>query len=231
MKNDGKIYRLKCEPRSSKPQEDHHTQLIEYDDWMRQEEKKYSRLLTELKKTRWLAQPSMHGCAAQTRSAQFNLEEPQSTECTMDQANDEVLSPEPEATRLTDDEIRYGCGFTMEEVLFRHKKPSVVDIDGCLERTSTQYSIAFQCTLSLQEKNSSLSSVRGMVPAVPNEVRESLGRESLPLDSIMVESGQLVLQCWRGARSVSFPTHYHKDGEEHEIVYHLRPEKQNRQGE
>jgi hypothetical protein len=137
VKNERHIYRLKNEPRSCNPHEDldQQARLIEYDDWMRHEEKKYSRLLTELNKARWLAQSQ--------------LSEDIAPDCGMDQIMNESLSSEMEATRLTDDEIRHGCGLTMEEALLRYKKSSALNINGSLDKTITQYSISFHVTLSL----------------------------------------------------------------------------------
>jgi hypothetical protein len=105
---------------------------------MRQEEKKYSQLLAELKQTHWPAQPSF---------CKSNLEK----------YMEEVTLSELEATRLTDDEIRYGCDLTMEQVLLKNTKPSVLENDRCSNRNSTQHSIAFQYTLSIKEQNISSS--------------------------------------------------------------------------
>ena len=138
MKNKSNIYRLQNEPKSCASHEEHHTQLIEYDVWMRQEEKRYSQLLAELKQTHWLAKPS--SCISNVES---NMEE--------------VASSDLETTRMTDDEIRYGCDLTMDQALLQNTKPSILENDKCSNRNSTQHSIAFQYTISMQEQNVSSS--------------------------------------------------------------------------
>jgi hypothetical protein len=138
VKNERSIFRLQCEPRSCASREEHHTQLIEYDVRMRQEEEKYSQLLAELQQTHWLIPSS---------SCKSNLTK-----------NMEVVaSSKLETTRLTDEEILYGCGITMEQVLLKNTKPSVLVNDGCSNRNCTQHSIAFQYTLSMQQRNISNS--------------------------------------------------------------------------
>jgi hypothetical protein len=59
VKNGAKIFRLNNRPGRSEPHKDHHTRLIEYDDRMRQEEQKYSRLLAELNRFQWLAKSNI----------------------------------------------------------------------------------------------------------------------------------------------------------------------------
>jgi hypothetical protein len=164
------------EPMSSDPPKVHSTRLIEYDDWMRQEEKKYSQLLTELKKSRWFIRSSPHKSNVQASILQFDVDKPHRGEPPnamrdVGRMMDEPMSTELEATRLTDDEIRYGCGITMEQALLGYDKPPVLDDDSCLGRTSTQESIAFQYTLSVRGQNISRSP---MMEAVPT------GRSKLP---------------------------------------------------
>lgn len=134
MKDGSNIFRLQCEPRSCASHEDHHTRLIEYDDRMRQEEKKYSRLLMELNKSCFLDQSSPHKSDELNGFAKYAV----------DQTIDEESSSDLEVTRLTGDEILCGCGLTMEQVLLKKKKPSALHVDACLNRTSTQHTMAFQ---------------------------------------------------------------------------------------
>ena len=181
MKSDRNIFRLQCEPRSCDSREDHHTRLIEYDDRMRQEEKKYSRLLMELNKSRWIDQSGTH------RSDELNG----FTKYDVDQTIDEGQSTELEVTRLTGDEILYGNGLTMEQVLLKKKKSSALYVDKRLERTSTQHAMAFQSTLSPQESNDTCSARIEMIQAVCRDTLESNGRESFPWESVMVESVDL----------------------------------------
>ncbi len=54
MKNGAKIFKLNNKPGRSEPHEDHHTRPFEYDDWMRLEDEKYSRLISELDKFKQL---------------------------------------------------------------------------------------------------------------------------------------------------------------------------------
>jgi hypothetical protein len=178
VKNERHIYRLKNEPRSRHPREDEDQQarLIEYDDWMQQEEKRYSRLLAELNNARWLAQSHLNSNDA--------------PDCGIDRIMNEGISSEMETTRLTDDEIRHGCGLTMEEALLRNKKPSEKNANGCLNRTITQCSISFQRTLSLSR-----------------DMREPGISEPIPWDSILIESGKYILLCWTENSSFSASMH------------------------
>jgi hypothetical protein len=150
----------------------------------------------------------------------------------MDQIGSEVMLSALEATRLTDDEILHSCGLTMEDVILKHKQPSVLDVDQCLNRTSTQHSISFHDTLSLQEGNSYPSSVAaGMIQTIHSDMHESGEREFVPLDSITIEFSKHVLPCWAGELSVSLPTHHNRNRAEQEIVYTLCPNKHRHQGE
>ena len=137
MKNDRNIFRLQCEPRTD-VSEENDNQIIEYDARMRQEERKYSKLLAELEQTRWLSQPSSY-------------------KSNFDKNTKEVTPSEYETTRLTDDEIRCGCDLTMEQALLNDAKLPALGNDRCSNRSSTQHSIAFQYTLSMQEQNISSS--------------------------------------------------------------------------
>ena len=221
MKNDRNIFRLQCEPRSCDSRENHHTRLIEYDDRMRQEEKKYSRLLMELNKSRWINQSSPHKSDELNGFATYAV----------DQTMDEGQLAELEVTRLTGDEILHGCGLTMEQVLLKHQKSSMLHDDGSFNRTNTQYSIAFQCTLSLQERNDSRSSLMGIMQVVCSDMVESGGKESIPWQSVMIKSGKFNLQGWTGVYSSTLPVPCKENGEEHVIAYNLRQEKQNRNEE
>jgi hypothetical protein len=215
VKNERNIFRLHCEPRSCDSREDHHTQLIEYDDRMRQEVKKYSRLLMELNKSRFLDQSSLH------KSDELNGFAAYDGNQTMNE------SAELDATRLTGDEILHGCGLTMEQVLLKQQKSLILQDDGSFNRTNTQYSIAFQCTLSLQERNDSHSSLMGIMQVVCSDMVESGGKESIPWQSVMIESGKFDLQSWIGVCSSSVPVSYKENEKKHAVVYNLHQEKQN----
>jgi hypothetical protein len=221
VKNDRNIFRLQCEPRSCDSREDHPTRLIEYDDRMRQEEKKYSRLLMELNKSRWSTQSDLYKGSEQSDFATYAV----------DQTMDEDLSSDLEVTRLTGDEILYGGGLTMDQVLLNKKKPSALHVDGRLDRTSTQHSMAFQCTLSTQERNDARSARIEMIQAACRDKLESSGRESLPWESVMVESVGLVLQRWRGVCSFSLSSLCSWNKDDIDVTYHLSSEKQCRTGE
>jgi hypothetical protein len=150
VKSDGNIFRLQCEPRNRVSREDHHTQLIKYDDRMRQEEKKYSQLLSELNKSYWFTRH------VSTRSG-FDQSGPHKSDIlngfakyAVDQTMDEDLLSDLEVTRLTGDEILYGNGLTMDQVLLKNNKPSMSDVDGRSDRNSTQHSVVFLRTLSQQ---------------------------------------------------------------------------------
>jgi hypothetical protein len=64
---------------------------------------------------------------------------------------DTLLSSELETTRLTDAEIRNGCGLTMEEEFYKRKPPSNVELHW--EKNRTQQSVAFEYTVSTQESD------------------------------------------------------------------------------
>jgi hypothetical protein len=188
---------------------------------MRQEVKKYSRLLTELNKTRWLAQSGLYKGSEQSGF----------TKHAIDQTMDEDLSSDLEVTRLTGDEILYGGGLTMEQVLLKKKKPSALHVDGRLDRTSTQHSMVFHCTLSSQERNNARSARIEMIQAASRDALEYSGRESLPWESVMVESVGLVLQRWRGVCSFSLSALCSWNKDDIDVTYHLSSEKQSRTGE
>lgn len=222
MKNDRNIFRLQCEPRSCDSREDHHTRLIEYDDRMRQEEKKYSRLLMELNNSRWSTQSDLYKGSKQSDFEKYAV----------DQTMDEGQSSELEVTRLTGDEILYGGGLTMDQVLLRHKKPSALEVDTCLETTiSTKQLLAFHYNLSPQERNDARSAKIEMNQAASRDTLESNGRESFPWESVMVESVGLGLQRWRGVCSFSLSSLCSWNKDDIDATYHLSSEKQSRTGE
>jgi len=130
---------------------------------MRQEAERYARLLEELKQTRWLAKSGLN--MGDNQDA-FAIE-------------DNSLS-NLEATRLTGEEIMYGSDLTMEQVILQRQKSNVQHNNGSFNRTNTQYSIEFHCTVSLQEKS-----------------------HSLLWDSPLVEFRPTVMQRWTGVYSFS----------------------------
>ncbi len=215
MKNEGNIFILQCEPRSCAPREDHHTRLVEYDDRMRQEEKKYSRLLMELNKSHWLDQSSPHKNDKLYGFPKYDVA----------QTIDEGQSDELEVTRLTGDEILFGSGLTMEQALLKKKKPSALHVDERLNRTSTQHAIVFQSTLSPQERNDTRSARIKMMQAVCCNTLEFHRRESFPWESVMVESFGLVLQRWRGVCSFSLSAACSRNKDNIDVTYHLSSEK------
>ena len=107
------------------PPHNDHARSIEYDDWILREEKKYSRLLTELKKASWFIQSSPHKGDAQKGGLKFVAGKPPGAECDVSLMQDELLSSELEATRLTDDEVRHGCDLTMEQALLRNTEAAI----------------------------------------------------------------------------------------------------------
>jgi hypothetical protein len=217
VKNDRNIFRLQCEPRSCASHEDHHTRLIEYDDRMRQEEKKYSRLLMELNKSCSFAQSGPYKGSEQSGFAKH---------AAVDQTMDEGQSSELEVTRLTGDEILYGGGLTMEQVLLNKKKPSALHVDGRIDRTGTHHAMAFHDNLSPQERNDDRSARIEMNQAASRDALEWSGRESLPWESVMVESVGLVLQRWRGVCSFSLSALCNRNKDDIDVTYHLSSEKQ-----
>ena len=215
VKNGGNIFRLQCEPKSCNSREGHHTHLIEYDVRMRQEEKKYSQLLTELNKSRWIDNPGLHESDELNEFAKNNV----------DQTVNEGQSSELEVTRLTGDEILYGGGLTMDQVLLKKKKPSALHDAERLDRTSTQRAMAFQSNLSPQERDDTRSARMDTFQATYDK-HESIGRESLPWESVMIESVGLVLQRWRGVCSFSLSTLCSRSKDDIDVTYHLSSEKQ-----
>jgi hypothetical protein len=184
---------------------------------MRQEVKKYSRLLMELNKSCSFAQSGLYKGSEQSGFAKYPV---------VDQTIDEGQSAELEVTRLTGDEILHGCGLTMDQVLLKKKKPSALHVDGRLDRTSTQHAMVFQSTLSPQERNDTRSARIEMIQAACRDKLESNGRESFPWESVMVESVGLVLQRWRGVCSFSLSTLCSRNKDDIDVTYHLSSEKQ-----
>ncbi len=165
------------EPIGSDPPKNHSARLIEYNKWMWHEEKRYSRLLTELKKASWFARHVQHHCIPYSGNSTYDgfiqsdspkgnpssgfaefdvgefihriFDKPPNVKCDVGLMLDKLVSSELETTRLTQDEIRNGCWLTMEQELLQHNKPHLLDSDRCLERTITQQSIAFQYTVSV----------------------------------------------------------------------------------
>jgi hypothetical protein len=216
VKNESNIFRLSCEPRNCASREDHHTRLIEYDDRMRQEEKRYSRLLMELNKSRWLDQSSLHTNDGLNGFPKYDVDQP----------IDKGQSAELEVTRLTGDEILYGGGLTMEQALLKKKKPSALHVDERLDRNSTQHTMMFQSTLSPQKRNDTRSARIEMIQAAGCDKLESYGRESFPWESVMVESVGLVLQRWKGICSFSLSMVCDRNVDNINVIYHLSSEKQ-----
>jgi hypothetical protein len=181
--------------------------LIEYDDWIREEEKRYSRLLTELNKSYWFTH-HVSTCGGLDQSSPYKSDELNGfAKYTVDRTMDKDLSSDLEATGLTGDEILYGSSLTMDQVILKNKKSSALHVAGRLNRTSTQHLMMFQCTLSSQERNDARSVGIKMIQAPSRAALESSERESLPWESVEVESVGLVLQHWKGVRSFSLSEH------------------------
>jgi hypothetical protein len=168
----------------------HPARSIEYDDWIQREEKKYSRLLTELKKASWFIQSSPQKGDVQTGSLKFVAGKPHGAGCVVSLVQDEHLSSELEATRLTDDEVRHGCGLTMEQALLGHQKPPALEKDECMNKNGTQNSMAFQYTLSVRGRNSSRSLMKESIPPARNTLSESIGSESISVNRLWLEIGE-----------------------------------------
>jgi hypothetical protein len=185
---------------NSDPPKDHPARLVEYNDWVHHEDRKYSRLLMELKKASWftrndstcggLIQSSPPKGDASSGFVQFDVGEPPDVECDVGRMLDELVSSELETTRLTDDEVRHGCELTMEQALLRNYKPPLLDIDRCLERTSTQQSIAFQYTVSIRGLNVSRSTMIEAIQAARSKLPESSGNESINVNRLWLEVGE-----------------------------------------
>jgi len=206
------------EPMGSDPPKNHSAQLIEYNKWVRHEEKRYSRLLTELKKTSWFTRYVQRYCMpyngnstydgfiqsspqkgnASSAIAQFNVGEfthrllggPPDVECDVGLMLDKLVSSELETTRLTEDEVCNGCWLTMEQALLRHKKPPLSDIDTCSERTSTQQSMAFEYTVSMRGRKISRSTVIEEIQTARSNLSESNGSKSLNVNRLWLEVGE-----------------------------------------
>ena len=85
--------------------------FIQEDDWIRQETERYTRLLRELKQTRWFAAWS------QKHAGDQYLNGPGHREC-----SEEDFFFHSDALRLTDEELRNGGLSTMEQILLQHYK-------------------------------------------------------------------------------------------------------------
>jgi len=178
------------EPIDDDPSKNYPARTIGYDDWIQREEKKYSRLLTELKKARWFIQSSTHKGDAQPGSLNFDVGEPPDAESDVGLMVDELVSSELEATRLTDDELRHGCDLTMEQALHRTTKPLVLEKNECSNINNTQQSMAFQYTLSVGGRTTSHFSKREAIQAARNTTSESGVSESITIKRLWLEVGE-----------------------------------------
>ena len=110
------------EPMGSGPPKNRSARLIEYNDLMRHEERRYSRLLTELKKARWFIQSSPPLGKLTAGFSESDVGEfirrlfggPPGAECDVGRMLGELVSSELETTRLTDSEVRNDSCLTME---------------------------------------------------------------------------------------------------------------------
>ena len=178
------------EPMDGDPPKNYPARTIGYDDWIQREEKKYSRLLTELKKASWFIQSSPHNGDVQSGSVKFDVGEPPNEECDVGLMVDEQVSSELEATRLTDDEVLHGCDLTMEQALLGNTKPPSFEKDECSNKNDTQQSIAFQYTLSVRRRTPSRSSMMEAIRAAHNTLSESGGSESITINRLWLEVGE-----------------------------------------
>ncbi len=179
------------ELRSNDNPQNHPAQLIEYDDLMRQEEKKYSQLLQELKKDSQLIQSSLNKGNRKKGISYFEVDEPIGTRFGMARLINEAIASECEATRLTDDEFRYGCEFTMEQVLRDHKKLPPLEKNECLNKNSTQQSIEFQYTLSVKARSNSPSSMINTIQAAHDKISKYIGSEFVNANRLWLKVGEM----------------------------------------
>ena len=163
---------------------------IEYDDWILREEKKYSRLLTELKKASWFLQSSPHNGDVQSGGSKCDIGEPPKKKCDVGLLVDELMSSGLEATRLTDDEVRHGCDLTMEQALHRNTKPPLLEKIECSNINNTQQSMAFQYTLSVGARNTSRFSKIDPIQKAHDTLSESDDSESKTVNRLWLEIGE-----------------------------------------
>lgn len=188
-KTDIRLTERIIEPMKNNLTKNNSTQLTKYDDRMRQEEKKYSRLLTELNKAHCFNLSDQHKGGAKISGTKFDLTEPLNSKFNVNSMMDELLLSALETTSLTDDEVRHGCGLTMEQVVFRHKRLPTMEKDDYSIKNSTQQSIAFQYTLSVQGQKTSRSSMIKEIREASGRSSESGGCESTNVDRIWLEVG------------------------------------------
>ena len=111
----------------SGPPKNRFARLIEYNDLMWREERRYSRLLTDLKKARWLLQSSPPLGKLTAGFSGSDVGEfirrlfggPPGAECDVGRMLDELVSSELETTRLIDGEVRADGCLTMESKRFQ----------------------------------------------------------------------------------------------------------------
>jgi len=149
------------EPMESHSLNHHPSRLMEYDEWMRHEEKKYSRLLLELKNAHWYPQDRLphgnplnglsesdvsgfaDGYAERNRSMDKSPhDKPPGGEYDIGGLADGPWSSELETMRWTDDEVFHGCSLTMEQVLRSDRKPPGIVDEESLTRINTQLELA-----------------------------------------------------------------------------------------
>lgn len=141
VKKTGIILQFQCGSRNQISQKKHHTQLVEYDAYMRQEEMKYSQLLEELKHTRWFIQNE------DPTTAFFHIH---------DKKHEDLLS-EHEVTRLNSDEISNGSASTMDQVLAMNSKRMKSLDDESREKSISHCAMILFPTVSPHQNQKTLS--------------------------------------------------------------------------
>jgi hypothetical protein len=126
----------------------------------------------------------------QSGSSKYDVGEPPNTQCDVGLLMDELMLSGLEATRLTDDEVRHGCGLTMEQALQRYTKPPFVEKNECSNKNDTQQSMAFQYTLSVGGRNTSRFSKIDPIQTAHDKLSESGGSESRTINRLRLEIGE-----------------------------------------
>ena len=165
------------EPRRKNPGETSHSQSIEYDDRIRQEKKRYSRLLTELRKAQEFAYLSV----VLDGFSQFDVGEPPGTECDVGRIIDEATLSDMETTRLTDAQIRHDCELTMEQMLSKRNKPPDWDVGKHLQMSGERYREVCKSINSPPERDVSISWMKGQIH---NADIMALGSDDMKQDNL-----------------------------------------------
>jgi len=104
----------------------------------------------------------------------------------------------------------------MEQALKNYRNRTSVKRDTISEKSSTQDAITFLST-SFHEGTVPANSSHGT--KIQDDMCEPTWKESVPLDSILVDSGMVTIHCWSGDDSISHSQPHLQNVVMHTFVY------------